>query len=166
MENTTLYHVTRADGLAGIQSSGKILPASETGQRTWRSAREDEKAGNIYLAEKEQAENIALMIQRAYGGSVYILEVLADTQNLVPDEDSGAEDWRSSLTATRSCAHKGELSAWKVVREFEYDLSRDEKLDLISEMGSRGFTDEQIEQEFKARLAEGRRREGARYGRN
>jgi hypothetical protein len=130
-----LFHVTDARGLVGISRDGAILPGSETGRRTWRNPGENgDKGRKVYLADREQADKIAGWIQDHKGGSLYILEVDADSSKLEPDEDSGKDTWQESLSTPGigSCAHRGRVPNWRVARRVDYNLSRKDNCALAA----------------------------------
>ena len=128
-EDVVLYHVTLAKRFAEIARQGAIKPSVETGARTWRNPSESgEERNKIYLATREMAPKIAEKLQDEYGGSVYILEVRVNGTNLVPDEDTGAENWTDSLdTYFQSCAHYGSIDNFDVADKLDFDLPRDER---------------------------------------
>jgi hypothetical protein len=165
MEKVRLYHATTAEGLAGIHSSAEIKPPRETGVNRWRFPGENRKQlDNVYLADKSKAENIARVLQEEFGGTMYVLEAYVDSNRLVPDEDSQEDNWKSSLEATKTCAHRGPISNWRAVTKISYDMARNDKLKEISKLIEKKSSPEEMTEIYEKLLERGSTKERIRLG--
>lgn len=104
-----LYQAVLAEDLREIEKQGSIRPP--------------EHSKKVYLATREEAENIAQRLQEEHNQKTFILEAHVDEANLRPDEDAHEKTWYETLEALRVCPYKGEV--------FDYNIA--EKLDLKKE---------------------------------
>ena len=127
-----LYHDTTIRNFAKIIRSQNIVPPSKTNERTWRLPDEmsTEKLGKTYLASKDTARNIAVMMGEERGGTIMILEVHVNEDGLSSDEDSGADTWLDSIDRLGTCATASELADFGILERTSLKLSRHSPLAL------------------------------------
>jgi len=162
-----LYHATSANNLAKILDREEILPSSETGNKSWRVVGEDnvEKMSKIYLAKKNKIESIAEAIRTFSGGSMYILEVAVDEEDLLPDEDTGVDTWLESLAISSdsksnfggSCSHKGGIRNFTIHKKLPYELPRNRVIYYINK--DTGNQSESLHKKFIAEIKENEEKE-------
>ena len=141
----TLYHAAPIDSLVAIVKDGAIKPATQTGNRTWRTIDEDnssdeydlKKKGKIYLATKLEAALIARKIQEHTGRGAFVLLSTVDEERLQADEDTGATNWVDSLASLGTCSYSGEISKFEVIARTPPALKREDAIALAERVRSR-----------------------------
>lgn len=114
-----LYHVTTAGNLAHILRSGALvpkdrIPESER-QAVWTNPGEEGNGDRIHLAGAlSTAMGIAghMRFRLSQGGGLYVLTLPVPevSEELAPDRDTKAQDWRSSLLHPfKTCGYVGDL---------------------------------------------------------
>lgn len=127
------YHVTTKKYLGSILSEG-LKPAGTTNKSVWRAGNEKTgaKLDKIYLTPSSKVDVIKNGVEIAADRKArwsdedkeaVVLEVHVDEKGLYPDEDSGEDDWISSVkSGAGTCTFKGEVSPEniKIVGEGNY----------------------------------------------
>lgn len=129
-----LYHVTTARNFAMIQKDKSLKPARDTANRTWRLKQEEgrKKIDKIYLATSKVARDIATMLQKSKGGSIYVLEVHIDENDLEPDEDSRENTWYKSLSGLGTCASYKYIGNYRLAKKIDFQLPLQTKRDFFN----------------------------------